>query len=383
MEMKNYLTLVLAVMLVSTSANASRARLESLGEGKNGSYYIQDSRNIFLNPAEIVHYKKKLMLELGTEPTGTDSVASSRGQGGFTNTFGDFTYGLYLNQTSERALTAVAGANGLGGAFIYPDSQLEFTFAGEGSLGWGFSVLYAGNNTKASTGLEKTSSLLGARLGVEAGSFAAFSSVGIMSSSKVKNATNDEVKGKVSVDLAVTHKSDDMTNFAKFSTFGSDISLSSVTTQSRYTVFGLGSGWKHEMNKATTMFCRVGADYQKQTTTGFSDITTWNVPIVLAAETAATSWLTVRGSIAESLLGQTSGSLASGSAYRDSLAGTTTVSAGVGITLGDVVIDGLIATDGSAAGGSNTPGFGTGTQTNNTFGFGDKMLTRVGMTYNF
>ena len=63
--MKNYLTLVLALSVVSSPAFASRARLESLGEGKNGSYYIDDSRNMFLNPASIVRYKKKMMLELG------------------------------------------------------------------------------------------------------------------------------------------------------------------------------------------------------------------------------------------------------------------------------------------------------------------------------
>ncbi len=387
--MKNYLTLVLAVLMVSTTANASRARLESLGEGKNGSYYIQDSRNIFLNPAQIVHYKKKLSLEFGNEPGATqDTSLAPRGQGGFTNTFGDFTYGVYMNQTSERELYAISSANALGGAFIAPESQLEFTFAGEGAMNWGFSLLYAGNNTKGVAGAaEKTASLFGVRLGVESGNLQAFSSIGIASDSKVKNASTDEVKGKVSVDVAVTYKMDEMTDYAHFSSYGTDVTLSTLNSgnvvQNRNTAFGLGAGWKHDMSKSTTMFCRVSGDYLKTTTTSFSDITTWNVPIVVGAEAVALSWLTIRGSIAESILGQTNGSIASGSAYRTSLSGLTTVAAGVGMTFGDVVIDGLVSSNGATNSANGIPGFGTGQTTGGTFGFGDNMLSRVAMTYNF
>lgn len=137
--MKNYLTLILALAIVSSPAYASRARLEALGEGKNGSYYIDDSRNMFLNPASIVKYKKKMMLELGNQNTVTTadtgaSAATSRPQGGFTNTFGDFTYALYLNNTSDRAI------NTLGSVFA-PADALEFALAGEGSVNWGISVL--------------------------------------------------------------------------------------------------------------------------------------------------------------------------------------------------------------------------------------------------
>ena len=149
--MKNYLALVLAVAVVSSPAHASRARLESLGEAAGGSYYIDDSRNIFLNPAQIVHYKKKLFLELGQEPGAFqdqssvygNTSAGNRPEGGFTNTFGDFTYGLYLNHNSDRTARIISGANLFGHStskintadnFLAPDSTAELFFAGEGSL---------------------------------------------------------------------------------------------------------------------------------------------------------------------------------------------------------------------------------------------------------
>jgi hypothetical protein len=87
----------------------------------------------------------------------------------------------------------------------------------------------------------------------------------------------------------------------------------------------------------------------------------------MGAEAQALSWLALRGSITHSLLGQTD-------------AANTSVAAGVGMTFGDVTIDGLVATD-SGALDSN---LGTnGQASSSTFGFGDKMISRIAMTYNF
>jgi len=212
--MKNYLALVLGVIIMASPAFASRARLEALGEGKNGSYYIQDSRNMFLNPATIVKNKKKLMLELGGDPvnaTTSDGTAvaasantreanSSRAQGGFTNTFGDFTYGLYLNNTSDRAISTIASANAIAGAlgstaaWIAPTNAWEFFFAGEGAVNWGISVFHAGNENKAAGGVDKTAYYWGTRLGVDMNNWSLFSTIGIASSSKMNNATATTLK---------------------------------------------------------------------------------------------------------------------------------------------------------------------------------------------
>ena len=385
--MKNTLALVLALTVISAPAFASRARLESLGEGKNGSYYIDDSRNMFLNPAHLVHYKKKLFLELGTDTVGAlDSVAGSRAQGGFTNTFGDFTYGLYLNQTSERTLGAIAQANAVVGnfglnTFVQPDSTLEFFLAGESGLNWGISLFYAGNDQKTAA-LEKTASQLGVRLGVDVNNLQVFTTLGLLTKSTVLDGTpggNTELKGKIGVDAGVTYKMNDATAFAKFVSIGSDLNSGGTTlVQGRLQQYGLGLGFKKEMTKSTNMYARIEGDYLKTSPSASGDNKTYAIPLVLAAEAQALSWLAVRGSIEERLLGQTWNATA-----RNSLAGTTTVSAGLGLTFGDVQIDGLVATNGASTAANTVPGFGTAPQTNTNFGFGDNMLTRLAMTYNF
>ena len=302
---------------------------------------------------------------------------------------------MSFDQTSDRATTGVTGANTIAATallgnnlFIYPDKQIELFFAGESSMNWGLSVLWAGNNTRAS-GLEKTSSVFGARLGIESGALQFFTTVGISSSSKVNSgAFNPEVKGKVSVDAALTYAMDAWTTFAKFSTWGSDIGLTSAASlQNRNTMFGLGLGYKHEASKTVTMFSRVEADYQttsNEGTAGLPGVKAWDVPVVMGAEAAALSWLTVRGSISHVLLGQQMGSPTDKSA-RNSLAGTTTVAAGLGLTFGDVAIDGLVATTGATNPNvaSGAPGLGTAPGSDNTFGFGDAMLSRISMTYSF
>jgi hypothetical protein len=410
--MKNVL-LSLGILLAASPAFATRARLESLGDSKFGSYFINDDRNIFLNPAQLVNHKNKLIVELGADPgTAVDrSVLANRPQGGFISTIGSNTFGLYLNQTSDRALDFISQANGfitlsgaLGGptstSFIGPDSAVEAFFAGEGDLGWGFSVFYAGNNDRTA-GLERTSSLLGARLGIISGNLQVFSSVGLNSSARVRNATNDELKGKISLDVASTYKIDDLTVFGKFMTYGAEVRNAAViganrTAEVENLGFGLGVGKQHEISKTVTMFSRIQADYFKTDVSNapallasrLPSVTYWNIPLVLAAEAQAVEWLAIRGAIAQSLAGQQMGArgVANGQLSGNSLAGTTTVTVGVGVTLGDFTIDGIVATNGTqpAVTGHNTiPGFGTAPQSNTNFGFGDTMLSRLAMTYKF
>ena len=171
--MKNLL-LVLSLVITASPAFASRARLESLGEGKNGSYYINDGRNIFLNPASINGYKKKLFLELGAAAGTTDTLATQKVQGGFTNTFGDFVYGIYMGKESDRLLTAANGATGVALGLIAPDHSVDFFFGGEtSSFKYGLGLIYAGalldNNTA-----KDTASALGLRAGIDINSFSFF-----------------------------------------------------------------------------------------------------------------------------------------------------------------------------------------------------------------
>ncbi len=361
--MKNTLALVLALAVVSSPAYASRARLEALGEGKNGSYYVNDARNMFLNPASIVKHKKKLMLELGA-PTaaGAEGVNDSLAQGGFINTFGDFTYALYLNNASDTMAAATQPAN------IQPDGAIELQLAGEGALNWGLGITTAGNNQGANN-----SSYWGVRAGIEKDALAVFATLGL--SSKANIGTLEALKGKLRLDAGATYRMDNMTVFGKYSTSTNDVNQGTGVVEQNATSFGAGVGFQKEMTKATTMFTRVEAAYATAKNAGTTTSKAYNLPLVLGAETQALSWLAVRGSIGHSLIGQSI-------TGRADLSGLTSVGAGVGMTFGDLTIDGLVSSGGVtpvAATGIGMNGVATG----DNFGFGDSMITRVAMTYNF
>ncbi len=63
--MKRQLTVALGLLVVAAPAFATKARLEALGEDSFGSYYVNDNRNIFLNPARINENKDFITYEFG------------------------------------------------------------------------------------------------------------------------------------------------------------------------------------------------------------------------------------------------------------------------------------------------------------------------------
>ena len=395
--MKNLLT-VLSLVIVASPAFASRARLESLGEGKNGSYYINDGRNIFLNPAAISAYKKNMWMELGTASDSADASNASRVQGGFTNTFGDFTYGVYVGRKSDRLASTVALLNAATANDLIPaDHAFEFFLGGEQGVKWGASLYYAG--ALSQTTVKQTTNVLGVKAGVETNGLNVFTTVGINSEAKNDDGTaagTNVLKGKLSLDVGATYAMDDITYLAKFTSTGSEFTPgTSAATNVKTTAFGVGAGWKKEASKTVNVYSRVQFDYQKNSldtnnaainavanAVGTGNETFYNLPLVLAAEAQATSWLTVRGSVSHSLIGQHNLIKTTGVTTKDSMNNMTTVAAGLGFNFGELTIDALFGQSGAVAGAASESSQGT-SQAGSTFGFGDNMVSRLSLSYKF
>jgi len=56
--MKKSVLVVAGLAVLSTSAFASKARMEALGQGSASSLYLSDSRSVFLNAASLNDTKK-------------------------------------------------------------------------------------------------------------------------------------------------------------------------------------------------------------------------------------------------------------------------------------------------------------------------------------
>jgi hypothetical protein len=397
--MMKSIALVVGLMIVSSPAFATRARLEALGEDKNGSFYVKDNRNIFLNPAQINYFKKQITLEFGGDTSGTESAAASKGQGGFTNTAGDFTYGIYLGNESDKTASVVAGANAVFGALgtptiVSPDKTVDVFFGGDAGVKWGANVFYAGSENQVAAATDaaptQTSSQVGARLGAEMDDLAVFTTVAISTkAASTGDTAQSEAKGKIGINAGVTYGLGDFTVFGKFNTRGVDISTGtiagSLTKIAEVSIqeYGVGFGYQKEVAKGVSMFARSGVEMFTQVTKNGSGTETakasqWNVPVVIGAEAEALSWLMLRGSVSQSLIGQNM----SGNSNRDNFINTRTVSAGTTFKFGPVNVDAVVA--GATAPTINgNPGTAGSPSTDGTFGFGNNMLYRVATTYNF
>ena len=90
--------LLLTLLLTSWTANATRSRMESLGQDSlRGSFYIDDNRNIFRNTADINRFRNFATFEV-----------NDQAEGGYFSEVGDFAWGVYLGRTQQGLSSIVA-----------------------------------------------------------------------------------------------------------------------------------------------------------------------------------------------------------------------------------------------------------------------------------
>jgi len=214
--MKKHLALVAAVAVLSSSAYATKARLGALGQGRDGSYYISDTRNVFYNPSAIVDMNKYVVAELGEANNGgaqggnvrasttVDRWTAPNAEGGFFGSMGRVAYGVYLGfQDAEangacrnnvysntaagaivddlpvlgcvgRPITVAAGVpNAAAVDFLGQDNRVDLFVGGDQFLKWGLGYYWASSTDQvlgtgtATTTLGRASDTNGARLGLE------------------------------------------------------------------------------------------------------------------------------------------------------------------------------------------------------------------------
>ena len=143
--MKKQIASILGIALLSTSAFASKARLQALGEDTYGSFFIDDARNVTLNPAMLNFHKDFVTMEWGDTTdtlaaSGQDTAATPKAEGGMFKASGNMVYGLYFgdeSNTGNALRTAAMGANA-----VYESNLTSFYVAGDAGVQWGVKFSY-------------------------------------------------------------------------------------------------------------------------------------------------------------------------------------------------------------------------------------------------
>ncbi len=446
-----HLMLSVLLGLFASNAYATQARLIALGLNElddEGSYYIKDSRNIFLNPAWINEFPDRLIVEWGSNGASVVTAAvnttveqdnNQKAQGGFLKKSGDFVYGVYYGNESNTssflrvaasgtAATIASAAQGSNKMVPTADNQLEVFFGGDNGIQWGVNVVYLNNKDELVGNAKDTASAV--RLGVKDGdkwdahvnmstsnkgertSDINLTTVGVDTSNQT--GVKNEFKGKFGIQVggsynlgnwgrpfaSVKHFSWEQVDNYNYSTFnavnlGATLGTSQVgkqgTSEGKFTDFKIGWGKVTEVNSTDKLFVelfvkKVDVELEVARKVEVSNLT---VPLVLGYEAAATSWLTLRGSITQNLYGTRDNKNFSyanpvvknlvtsvyGSEGKGTVTNSTAIAAGASLTFGDLVVDGMIG------GAKNLTGSAS-SKTDGNLNL-DQFMTSVAMTYAF
>lgn len=361
------LAIATGLLVLSTGALASKARLEALGESANGSQFLDDNRNVFLNPAHLNSHYDWVTMEWGSTDTGVaqdqDTSQQPKAEGGIFKNAGNMIYGLYFGSESNtsNALRAAAGVN------IEEQNNLDFFVGGDAGVQWGARLTYHSYENEQG-GAEDKSSAQRLALGVVSGNVDAFLNFGLANTAE--DGTN-EFTGNGSIDLGVTYAMGDMDYMLRYQSIGAE-----REDGNEYKVQNtwVGVAKSYKLNDKAQAWA--SAWYKMDTQEDFSEEEEKNtyLPVSIGVEVMAKDWLQFRGSVTHEVIGTEEDN----DGDKATRGNTTSVNAGASLVYGDFQIDGLIgnSTDGNNATGQSTDNGNGNLRT-------DNIMSRVSMTYKF
>ena len=239
---------------------------------------------------------------------------------------GSLNYGLYLNADAygnTRDITARS----------VEASRFDLFLAGDAGLNWGLRLGYESN---MSTDDNESS---GMDLGVSANVAGANLWLNYVMPVTSKIGGNDQTEQNADMRLGLTYGMGDHTLFAEYDSEGQ---AEGTDAASRINV-GLAKVW--ETSNGATLFydvsLRTTSGYGTDHATPQDGSSSMRIPVTFGAEIKASSWLTWRASIHQSVYGShetESGDVTSGR--------TTILGAGASLTWGDLQIDGTMSGQG-------------------------------------
>ena len=396
--MKKQLTVALGLAVLATPAFATKARLQGLGEDIYGSFYVNDNRNIWLNAAQINNHKDMVTFEWGDNANTADQNSTPRAEGGVTKAMGNLVYGVHFGSASNTAnqLRAAAGAVNAGAGTVNEGNNVDVFVGGDAGLKWGANLGYS--RTSDQSAFQHSESMR-TRLGVIMGDTQVYANVNLINNARgtlgpAAGAVGAKFEGKLGYQVGAIHAWEGNTFTIDFRQFdGEGTVLGNKEDQTIKQAF-VGWGRVTRLNDKTNLFTRASflwADAENDQAAALSaastayasacgsspffcaEYKTTRVPVVIGLETEATSWLTFRGSVVQSVWGKEE----VGSNER-TIRNNTVVNAGATLKFGELSIDGLVSSgDGTSGTLGETTAAGNGTLRL------DQLMTRVGVNYRF
>lgn len=362
--------LLLAVIVGASPAFATKSRLEALSQDANGSYYIKDERNIFLNPAYIHNVDRRINLEWGNAGTATkvDGFTTPKAEGGWFNGKHSMPYAAYLGNEDTQAITA---RNAADTAFMKPDNTFDFIWGmGTGMTNrWGFAASFSKNKDEVTGGIDRSETFAGLRAGVLLGdAWEIFGHFHLLDEADGAAADGDEYKGKMGLMAGAIY------NWGQYRVYGRIDKKDAEYTPagaSGLDLTGLeitiGAGHSEELSSKSFLFyfAELSRDTNEVDTAPSTSTETETTQVLLGfgVEGQVKDWLTLRGSVNQGLLLNDTSTKTTGTPSADqSIADSTAVAGGMSINFDPFRLDGSFTTTGGTLNAGN-------------------IMSRVAMTY--
>jgi len=334
--MKKTLVVAAGLAVLSTSAFATKSRMTALNQDSGrGSYYMDDERNAFRMAGSFSG--NYVYVEHGASAT---SGVGGTAEGGFFREGSSMSYGLYLN-SSEHGQLGSASADG-GTTFTVDPARVDVFLRSNSGMNWGVRLGYESVTIEGATDQDGSAFDLSVN-GELAGANVWFTYV---------PATDSLTSGadqEADMSIGATYGYGDHTLFAEYDSEGGADGADAETTLT------LGAG--RTMSTDSGMFFYDIA-LESISNEGHNDkVSKLALPLTFGFEAQATSWLSWRASIQQSLFGSrdTDGKASS--------ARTTTFGVGASLNWGSLRLDGVV---------SNTAAIGT-----------NDLMSNVSAVYNF
>ena len=382
--MKNLITL--ALVLASTSAFATRARVTALGN----SAHLSDVTTVYRNASDLMITADSLTIEsgatannfatAGAAPNATNTSNVSLGSEGLMiRSMGDakFALGLGHDDSTSFANRGFANAAALNAGLVWnikPQQNPLFLAYGMkmGDMSVGAGLRYSNFDDKKNDEKESSMAL---NFGARSAAWDVALDLGLTDEWKTGTTNaqpSDSYKGKTAISLTGGYNvTETMYVNAGFKTGGAklednalevaDIAYTNITVAVTESIKKDGAEFFYGAGLTST---------SKEEKKNDVKITAMKMPLIIGLEAEANSWLTLRGSVTQTLLLVDSDKTATAgvaSVETSPGANSTTLAAGAGLKFNKVTVDGSIL-----AGGSQV--------INATAG---NLLGQVGLTYAF
>jgi hypothetical protein len=360
--MKKQLTVALGLAVLATPAFATKARLEALGEDIFGSFYVNDNRNIFLNAAQVNNHKDLVTLEWGDTSNTADRTDSPRAEGGVFKQMGNLVYGIQLGAGSNTS-NQLRAAGGLLDASSTPatpvaneENNIDVFVGGDMGFKWGAAVAYSRTKNDNTGTSDVRSEALRTRLGAIFGDTQAYANINLMNNAK-GGSFGHKFEGKTGYQVGAIHQWQGYSLFADYRNFSGETDGALGKHDQDLTQLQVGAGRVTKLNDRANLFTRLSyvqgnaenelADVTLVATSFSnlceaspffcSDYETKRIPVVVGLEAEANSWLTLRGSITQTLWG-------SEELNKDErgIRNSTILAAGASLKFGEAVFDAVI-----------------------------------------